>query len=379
MIAIDDLKSLAGIDGPCLSIFQPLRDVFSQVTKTDTRLIAAVQKADALLLDRGMDAADRERFLRPILKLARNTDWSAHNGSVVVFRAPGFTQATFWPDVLDAQVRLGNEFCILPLIAGLGAQRNFWILALSINRIRLLRGTISSTSGHGVSEVELPEDLPRSLNEATGLDFPDHDLEARSAAGPSTGGMHAVRFGTGSAHETKNRHLHDFFKMIDRAIHPILTRSGHDPLILAAVPRELAIYREINTYPALLDEDIHGSGDALDDDRLHKAALLLVEAGCARTDEQSKLEMEAAAGRGLLLTDLAAIRSAAGHGQVERLLVEANVLAHGSIDTDLLNAAALEVVRNSGTIVCSAHTGVNAILRYRLPDVSTPVALSANT
>ena len=101
-----------------------------------------------------MAANDRERFLRPILKLAHNTDWSAHRGSIVVFRAPGYTQATFWPEVLDAQVKLADEFFVLPVIAGLRAQRDFWVLALSINHIRLLRGTES-----GLKEVELPESL----------------------------------------------------------------------------------------------------------------------------------------------------------------------------------------------------------------------------
>ena len=47
MIEINDLKSLAGVDGPCLSVFQPLRDTFSQVTKTDTRLVAAARRRTA--------------------------------------------------------------------------------------------------------------------------------------------------------------------------------------------------------------------------------------------------------------------------------------------------------------------------------------------
>lgn len=365
MMIPDDLKKLAAIDGPCLSVFQPLRDDFSQVTKSDTRLNAAAQKADLLLTEKGFSAADREEFLRPIFKIAENTDWSGRTGSMVVFRAPGFTQASFWPDTLKVQVHLADEFFILPLLAGIAAQRNFWILTLSIHKIRLFRGTLQ-----GLSEVALPKDLPRSLADAGGFDQPDHDLESRSAPGVSTGQTAAVRSGTGSANETQGRYLHDFFKMIDRAIQPILAGSS-DPLILAAVEREIALYRGVNTYAALSEQTIHGSPESLGEERLHKTALELIVAHPARTREQVRREMDAAAGRGLLVTDLAAVRQAAVIGQVERLFLDANPQA----DENLINQTALAVIHNSGTVICSealGGSGVAAILRYRVAPAPAP-------
>jgi hypothetical protein len=326
----DDLKKLAAIDGPCLSVFQPL------LTKSETRLNAAAQKADVLLTEKGFNAADREEFLRPIFKIAENTDWSGRTGSMVVFRAPGFTQASFWPDTLKPQVHLTDEFFILPLLAGVAAQRNFWILTLSLHKIRLFRGTLQ-----GLSEVVLPKELPRNLADAGGFDKPDHDLESQPAP-----------------------YLHDFFKMVDRAIQPILAGSA-DPLILAAVEREIALYREVNTYAALSEQTIHGSPESLGEPRLHKAALELIAANPENAIEKVRREMDAAAGRGLLVTDLGAIHEAAGIGQVERLFFDANPRA----DENLINATALAVIHNSGTVICSealGGSGVAAILRYRV-------------
>jgi hypothetical protein len=365
MMIPDDLKKLAAIDGPCLSIFQPLRDDFSQVTKSETRLNAAAQKADVLLTEKGFNAADREEFLRPIFKVAENTDWSGRTGSMVVFRAPGLTQVSFWPDTLKLQVHLADEFFILPLLAGVAAQRNSWILTLSIQKIRLFRGTLQ-----GLSEVVLPKGLPRNLADAGGFDKPDHDLESRSAPGAATGQTAPVRSGTSSAHETQRRHLHDFFKMIDRAIQPILAGSA-DPLILAAVEREIALYREVNTYAALFEQAIHGSPESLGEERLHKTALELIAANPAKTRDQVRREMDAAAGRGLLVTDPAAIHEAAGIGQVERLFLDANPQA----DENLINATALAVIHNSGTVICSealGGSGVAAILRYRVAQAPEP-------
>ena len=367
-----DLKQLASVSGPCLSIFQPLRDEFSQVTKADTRLTAAAQKADALLKEKGFSAADREEFLRPIFKVASNTDWSGRAGSMVVFRAPGFTQADFWPETMQSSVHLADEFFILPLLAGLRTQHNFWILTLSIHQIRLLHGT-----KQGLSEVELPKDLPRNLQDFGGFEKPDHDLESRSAPGASTGQTAAVRSGTSSTNERQGRYLHDFFKAIDRAIQPILAGTGGnsngDPLILAAVERELAIYREVNTYAALLEQAIHGSPESLGEDRLHKAALELLAANFSNIADQDRREMDAAAGRGLLLTDLSEIDGAAQVGQVERFFVEASP----QTNEDMVNRIALAVIRNSGTVICTQSVagkaqGVAAILRYRVPQAPEP-------
>lgn len=364
MTVFDDLKELAAIQGPCLSIFQPLRDEFSQVTKADTRLNAAAQKADALLEKKIFDSAAREDFLRPIFKLAANTDWSGRTGSMVIFRAPGFTKANFRPDALDFKIHLGEEFFILPLLRGLGSARAFRLLALSIKSVRLFRGTAD-----GLTEVELPKDLPRSLAEAGGFDRPDHDLENRSAPGVATGQTAAVRSGTTTTHEAQGQYLRDFFLKIDRAIQPILAKSG-EPLILAAVARELAIYREINTYPLLLEQAIHGSPEAMGENRLHKEALELLHADSARATDQARGELERAAGRGLLLTDLEAIGTAARAGQIERLFVEPKPAAN----EERINHAALDVIRNSGTVTAceSLETSIAAILRYRIMEARRP-------
>src|ERR1700753_1816551 len=100
MLTQDDLKRLAGICGPCLTIFEPLRDSYSQVTKPATRVASAIRGAERLLGEKGFSAAEREEFVKPLRKVAANTDWKAHRGSLVMFRSPDFTMTTFWPEAL---------------------------------------------------------------------------------------------------------------------------------------------------------------------------------------------------------------------------------------------------------------------------------------
>ena len=94
-----------------------------------------------------------------------------------------------------------------------------------------------------------------------GFDAPDHDLINRSSAGPSTGAMPGVQFGTGSGRETQHAHLHDFYHAVDRGVSELL-RSTQAPLVLAGVEEDVAIYRSISAYPNLLEQGIHGSPGA---------------------------------------------------------------------------------------------------------------------
>jgi Bacterial archaeo-eukaryotic release factor family 3 len=362
MLTSDDLRSLAAVSGPCLTIYQPLRDDYSQVTKPETRIVAATQEADRLLAAKGFNPAERQEMLRPLLKVASNTDWTGRKGSLVIFRAPCFTMANFWPDPLAPRVHFAPEFLVLPLLPTLLSNRDFWLLALSINAVRLFRG-----SRNGLVEVALPKGVPKSLSEAGEFDQPDHSLRGRSSAGPSVGRMKGVQFGTSSAHELEADYLHDFFKAIDRGIHAALAED-RQPLILAGVARELAIYRKVNTYSPVLAGSVHGSPDAIGADVLHAKASELMSAYSARATDATLRKMEEAGSRGLLVTDPAAVIEAARLGRVEELIVSPTAPGFDQ-HQEAINWAALATIRNSGRVgvlkASQPAAGVAAILRFR--------------
>ena len=364
MLTHDNLKRLAAVSGPCLTIFQPLRDSWSQVTKPDTRIMAALQEAGRLLAEKGYTPEEREEMLRPLNKLAANTDWSGRTGSILMFRAPGFTLTAFWPDELAPRVHFTDEFLVLPLLGGLLRVRDFWLLALSIKKVRLYRG-----SSDALTEVPLPAGVAASLAEDEEFDQPDHSLRGRSAAGPSIGGMKGVQFTTAAAHEGEPTYLHDFFRSIDHGIHSVLAGDPH-PLILAGVRRELAIYRSVNTWFPLIPGEIAGNTEAAVPDFLRKEAAALLSAYSLKDAETIRHDMDAAAGRGLLVEDPAAAMQAAGSGQVAELILATAAPGFAKRET-VINWAVLATVRNGGKIflldAAEPSGGLAAILRYRAP------------
>lgn len=325
--------------------------------------MAAIHEAGHLMTGCGFESADRDAMLQPVLKIVSETDWTAQEGSLVVFSAPGFIQAHLWPGPLAPRVHFGQEFLIVPLLTGFQSARDFWLLALSIKRVRLFRG-----SDAGLTEVALPEGLATSLAGEEAFDRPDHSLRGRSSAGPSVGGMKGVQFGTSSAREHLVDYLHDYFRAIDRGIRPILA-ADMQPLILAAVSRELAIYRKVNTYSLVLAGDIHGNPDSLGVNVLYGVAADLIAGYSARPAETILAETEAAASRGLAITDPLDVAKAASAGQVQDLIVWPEA-PHFDRYQDAVNRAVLSTIRHSGRISVLtsplAIAGMTAILRFRL-------------
>ncbi len=184
----------------------------------------------------------------------------------------------------------------------------------------------------------------------------------RSAAGPSTGSMPGVQFGTGSGRETQHAYLHDFYRTVDRGVNELL-RANHSPLILAGVDEDVAIYRSISTYANLVEQGMHGSpGAAVTSTQILRQAHDIALFSCQR---RRALEMAAAKERlspGRFSAHLDTILRAAVEGRVSDLYLDENARKMGTFDgrvfggrsnwhdEDLLNVAAVETLLRSGAV-----------------------------
>jgi hypothetical protein len=200
--------------------------------------------------------------------------------------------------------------------------------------------------------------VPDTLSEALALEPPDHDLENRSAAGSSTGSMRRIRFGTGSGRERQNAHLGDYYHLVDRGLQHMFQDSG-EPLILAGVQEDTAIYEAVSSYGGLLKETVSGSHDFSRDraEILSQAYTILG----AEADKREHAAMEVALKRatpGHFFTDPEMIVRAAFEGRIHRLYINADAKRIGIYERDsyqswgsedLLNLAAVQTLIHRGT------------------------------
>jgi Bacterial archaeo-eukaryotic release factor family 3 len=364
----DAIKFLAECTGPCITIHVPDHRPGAQSGSRQALWHHLVRTAGEQLTS-GKFAAQAASLLAPLEELAGDPAIGAGGPGFVVFRSPDYMAKYDAPGLLTEKVMIGSHFHLTPFVAPAFAPRQFLVLGLSKKQLRLLE-----CSNGECKEIALPAGVPASLEEAGQFNRSETDLENRSTAGPSTGSMKRVRFGTDSDREAAGEYLHDFFVLVDRGLRETL---GGRRLLLAGVHEEIAAYRKAAKNGHLLNLEIQGNVDFLTPAEIGARAGHAALEHYYRLGEKVLEEWREMGDRTRALDDVRAALRAAVRGRVHRLCVRANTetiappldAPHGESE-NLIDAAVAETLRRGGEVFVlpedrmPASMPVTAILRY---------------
>ena len=339
-VAFSDLKLLAGASGPCITIVVHIPNPF----ELSVRLKNAVRTVEKKLRDRGEKPDAIESLLEPVHDLVRTAeDAGIWSNALILFRSPDvFRHFLLYQRAPEVET-VEERFQVRALLSSITREQSFHVLCLSRRHIRLLDCTQHRVQPETTGGI--PQDMRVWLNTRQ----PDHDLQDRSAAGPSVGSMKGVTFGTGTDREREDRYLLHFFKEVDRGVNALL-RNDAARLMLAGVESEIALYRRVNSYPRLFEKAVLGSPDGLPDQELHKRAMEVVMQSPSEPLESALRDFEKYRDTRRVISDAHEAVKAAWEGRVEDLFISegSTVRGTGDGDEDLLNAAALETVKHGG-------------------------------
>src|SRR5271157_3841883 len=338
VVTLADVKALAGAVGPCITLVIPIPNP----AELAARLNSSLRSVRKQLAKRHTDTETAGGLLAPIEQLAANLE-TAHiwANSLITFRSPGAFRYYWMCERLNDMALVGERFEIRPLLAALSREQRFYLLAIGRHHVRLFRSTSRSTEG-----VRLEGAAPQNMQEFLHTRQPDHLLEKRMSAGPSVGSMQGVLFGTGSESEKEQGRFRHFLQEAERGVTKLLRRDA-EPLILAGVEYDVAIYRQLNTYAHLLEQAIHGSPERLTAQNLHERAWEIVSQCPSEPLQKALADYRKQSGAALVLGDTGAIVKAAAEGRVAGLFLSESAGAAGQPD-DPLNVAALETVLHGG-------------------------------
>lgn len=353
-----EIKDLAGVSGPCISILLPLETARDQSAQNPVRLKNAVKEAERVLTDKGVEPGQVKALIDPIHDLIADAGtWSGEQQGVAILRSSGVLRAFRTPQPVPEWILVADHFYIKPLLPLLDSDRVFYILALSQKHIRLLRCT-----AHLSEEVPLPESVPTTLWEDNQTAKPDHDLDNRGSAGPSVGSMKGVMSTTNTDREDKDEYLLHFYKHVSKGVSDLLKNEGA-PLVIAGVDYEIALFRRENTYPNLAENAVHGAPDGLKGGELHKRALEAVQPHFEAPLKHVLARFEQQAGGERASSTVKEIVKAAFDGRVSDLVLAEGAQYMGNFDEathrvkkaaaveeDLLNAAAVQTILHSGQV-----------------------------
>lgn len=351
----DDLRRLSELAGPCVTLYLPSTPFGPGTRSGPSRLHHLANEAATALQADGTGPEVAEEILAPFRRLEQDPAFWQHQGEgLALFAAPGFFEGFRLAATVSERVAVGAAFRLLPLVAQGGVDTIFFILALSQNSVRLLKG-----NAHTVSELAVPG-LPTAMEGALPEAEPD-----RVRGVHSVGALGSIAHGQGTEADYDKRALDRYFRAVDDAVVAGL-RGRRDPLVLACVDYYVPTYRAVSRYPAIWEAAVVGSPERRSSQELHDAAWSVVAPHFTKEAAHEAARYREAAGTGRTATGAQAVLAAARDGKVGTLLLAVEA---ASSEDEVLEQAVVETVRRSGrvlTVDADAALGsvVAAVLRY---------------
>ena len=361
-----DLRELVERDGKWhVSVYMPTHRAGRDQQQGPIRMKNLMGEAEKKLLEFGVRRPEVEEILRPAEDLLIDRDFWQHQGDgLVAFLAEEYSKFYRLPGRFDEMAVVSNSFYVKPLLPLVNGNGDFYVLALSLNKIRLFHASRDT-----FEEVEL-KDMPTNMDEALRIEDPQKNLgfhtDTQNTVAGTGGERPAIFYGAG-VEDNKKDDILRYFQIVNDG----LGRQFEDqstPLLIAGVDYLHPLFRNANSYRNILEQGVIGNPDRQNVNELHAQAWKLVEPLFMKTQQEALDRFAELHGqqKGLASSDLEPVVRAAVGGRVETLIVPLGVQRWGRYDPetdsvrldpeptpwneDLLNFAAVQTLLNSGNI-----------------------------
>jgi hypothetical protein len=389
IITRNDIQMLMQTRGAfCLSLFLSTERIVD-TAQNPLRFKNLLREAEDRLVAHGLRSPSTTHgklLLKPLYDmLADALFWEHQSDGLALFRSSDAFFLYRLPTRFEEQVIVGNRFHLKPLLPFLTGDGFFYLLALSQNEIKLLEGTCFH-----VDEIELPATVHEYLMAALKSDDPQKQLQFHTMAPKGTyRGRAAIFHGhSDQGLHTKERLGHSL-QQIDKGLQEIF-KGRQAPLVLAGVEELISLYRQVTTFPHVLQEGVTGNPEALTAQELHQRAWAIVEPHFQQEQQDAaaryQLAVQTKQASHLALNEIKEIVPVASQGRIACLFLARNrqqwgcfdpvtqtVTLHQSMepgDEDLFDFAALETLLHNGTVYVGEpeqvpdQSQIAALLRY---------------
>lgn len=269
---------------------------------------------ETTLAEDGHSRSEIEELLAPAWDLHRDgMSWSYLADGLAMFLRPGWHATYRVPLDLPELATIGNGFVLTPMLPLL-TDRNYVVLTLSQKDVRVLRG-----SRDRVSELDVPT-VPSALEDVRTREDPQSDTVTRPTAPSRATSGRAVYFGASSVDNVHKEDVVEFLREVARRVEEHLAGRSI-PLILAGLPEWVAVYRELNSYPHLIQPAIERNPDDMSADDVRLAAWPLVEERLTQENLALLDRLHEQFARGSGVFGVEETRRAAQEGRVDTLLL----------------------------------------------------------
>lgn len=345
---------------PCVSIFMPVKRTGPEIRPNAIQLKDLIREAEEKLVRSGLSISTVEKILAPANDFLNDIYfWKQPGKGLAIFASSLIFRSYFLPVHFQPLSMVGPRFQLKQIIPMVQRKQSFYVLAMSQKSVRFFQCDFDN-----ITEVVVPG-VPKDLAEAMKYTDPEKQLQLHTSSPKLPGTREAaISHGSGSGIDDEKENLLEFFRQIDRGLHPFL-KDKSAPLIVACVESLFSIYKKRKSYAHLGEAGISGNPDLLSPKELHERAWEIVSRDFRNPEKEARIKYINLATSGHASQDLAEIIQSSSQGRVESVFVTTNRNVWGKVDSekgllvhaepqpgdeDLLNLIALQVFQSRGAV-----------------------------
>ncbi len=376
---INDLLTVK--EAPCISLYMPTHHIHPENVQDTIRYKNLVKQVKESLTEK-YPTAEIKALLEPFETLASDNDfWNHTSDGLAVLVSPDFFEVTRLQQPVEELVMVADSFHTKPLRRILQSEDRYHVLALTLDDLRLFEG-----NRHSLLEIELSNDLPKTITEALGKELTEKHSTVASYGGVG-GESTTMHHGHGGKKDEVGSDTERFFRQVANAIYDRYSKPSGLPLLLAALPEHHSLFHQVNKNPFLLAKGIEINPQSVSIEKLAELSWEMMQPVYLKKLEGLAEKFNQAKANGLGSGSMDEVIEAAEAGRVDTLFVEAHrVLAKrirnkvtGTFEmTDLTQPVLDDQLDDVGELVnkmggkvviipkaqMPTNTGIAAIYRY---------------
>lgn len=322
---LQKLTDFHGIN--CVSIYIPTHRYGKEVNEGKDAILLKnhYQEVRRHLNQKGIPESEADQYLQPIMKLIGDKDfWRRQEKGLAVFLGKDFFEYYKLPYEVDEFSLLSTSFHLEQLIPWLNQEDMFYILALSLKKIRLF-----IANEYEIRELDLQERVPEDIDLVLSYyDFTTY-MQQHTGAGMIAGDYHGQgRNKSGKGYD--EAYIDEYFRHMNDPLDRIMIKKNL-PVVLAAVDYLHPIFKKANKTLNVYDKGIMGNPDEMRSNELFQKGVEIIRPHLEKRKHEFMEKYRSMAGTGKASHNIQEIAPAAVDGRIDALFVVKGVHKWGII------------------------------------------------
>lgn len=388
LITKEEIAELTDVNQKnCISIFIPTHRAGKKVLQGQDILSLKNQlkEVNNKLAKKGFHADAIKKMMAPVQQLIDDTSfWRQQSDGLAIFIADGFSKVYTLPIYFKEFNYVSNSFYLKPLMPMFVGDGNFYLLMLERSNVKLYECTRDS-----FTEISVDHCIPETKQDVVGYDYEQKNLQFRTGqiGTGQTGTGHAMYHGQEAATGKRKNEIKKYLRAINDGLAPLFKEEDIPMLIVAQDPL-FDMYREVNSYPNLMEENLKVNFGDTHINEVHELAWERMTSVFDQKRKDKIARFVDEQGTGKTAIGINEIIPAAFNGKVDALFCENksdifgnykeennSIIVNQSEEDDntisLMNVAAVKTFLNGGEVYLldkeempNPNSRINALYRY---------------